>query len=67
MKEQKTSHHQGFSDLAFRITVQLTVLLPAIGFVAAIAAVMPKFRNYDVRTNEFAVQQAKIRQNQEKI
>jgi hypothetical protein len=35
--------------------------------VAAIAAVMPKFRNYDVRTNEFAVQQAKIRQNQEKI
>lgn len=36
MKEQKTSHHQGFSDLAFRITVQLTVLLPAIGFVAAI-------------------------------
>ncbi len=38
-----------------------------IGFVAAIAAVMPKFRNYDVRTNEFAVQQAKIRQNQEKI
>ncbi len=41
--------------------------LLCIGFVAAIAAVMPKFRNYDVRTNEFAVQQAKIRQNQEKI
>ena len=36
-----------------------------IGFVAAIASVMPKFRNYDVRTNEFAVEQAKIRQNRE--
>ena len=41
--------------------------LLCIGFVAAIAAVMPKFRNYDVRTNEFAVEQAKIRQNREKI
>jgi len=40
--------------------------LLCIGFVAAIAATMPKFRNYDVRTNEFAVQQAKIRQNLEK-
>ncbi|MEN9305677.1 MAG: hypothetical protein RLY76_945 [Actinomycetota bacterium] len=40
--------------------------LLCIGFVAAIAAAMPKFRNYDVRTNEFAVEQAKIRQNQEK-
>jgi hypothetical protein len=27
---------------------------------------MPKFRTYDVRTNEFAVEQAKIRQNREK-
>ena len=40
--------------------------LLCIGFVAAIAATMPKFCNYDVRTNEFAVQQAKIRQNLEK-
>ena len=40
--------------------------LLCIGFVAAIAAVMPKFRNYDVRTNEFALAQAKIRKNQEK-
>lgn len=40
--------------------------LLCIGFVAAIAAVMPKFRNYDVRTNEFALAQAKIRQNREK-
>jgi MFS family permease len=29
--------------------------LLCIGFVAAIAAMMPQFRNYDVRTNEFAV------------
>jgi MFS family permease len=41
--------------------------LLCIGFVAAISSIMPKFRNYDVRTNEFAVEQAKIRQNQEKI
>ena len=40
--------------------------LLCIGFVAAIAATMPKFRNYDVRTNEFAVRQAKIHQNLEK-
>jgi hypothetical protein len=39
--------------------------LLCIGFVAAIAAVMPKFRTYDVRTNEFALQQAKIHQNRE--
>ena len=39
--------------------------LLCIGFVAAISTVMPKFRNYDVRTNEFAVEQAKIRQNRE--
>ncbi len=41
--------------------------LLCIGFVAVIASVMPKFRTYDVRTNEFAVEQAKIRQNREKI
>jgi MFS family permease len=39
--------------------------LLCIGFVSAIAAVMPKFRSYDLRTNEFAVEQAKIRQNRE--
>ena len=39
--------------------------LLCIGFVAAISAAMPKFRKYDVRTNEFAVEQAKIRQNRE--
>ena len=39
--------------------------LLCIGFVAAITAIMPKFRNYDVRTNEFAVEQAKIRKNRE--
>jgi MFS family permease len=37
-----------------------------IGFVIAIAAVMPAFRNYDVNKNEFAVQEAKIRKNREK-
>lgn len=41
--------------------------LLCIGFVSVIATVMPKFRTYDVRTNEFAVEQAKIRQNREKI
>ena len=41
--------------------------LLCIGLVAAISSIMPKFRNYDVRTNEFAVEQAKIRQNREKI
>jgi len=41
--------------------------LLCIGFVAAISSIMPKFRSYDVRTNEFAVEQAKIRQNREKI
>ena len=39
--------------------------LLCIGFVFAIASLMPKFRAYDVRTNEFAVEQAKIRQNRE--
>ena len=39
--------------------------LLCVGFVAAISTAMPKFRKYDVRTNEFAVEQAKIRQNRE--
>ena len=39
--------------------------LLCIGFVSAISTVMPKFRKYDVRSNEFAVEQAKIRQNRE--
>ena len=41
--------------------------LLCIGFVAAIASIMPKFRNYDVRTNEFALEQAKIRKNRENL
>lgn len=40
--------------------------LMCIGFVIAIASVMPAFRNYDVNKNEFAVQVAKIRKNREK-
>lgn len=40
--------------------------LMCIGFVIAIASVMPAFRNYDVNKNEFAVQEAKIRKNHEK-
>ncbi|MBU3716214.1 MAG: MFS transporter [Candidatus Nanopelagicaceae bacterium] len=39
--------------------------LLCIGFVAAIAALMPQFRNYDVRTNEFAVKEAEIRKKRE--
>ncbi len=39
--------------------------LLCIGFVAAIAALMPQFRNYDVRTNEFAVREAEIRKKRE--
>ncbi|MBU6352794.1 MAG: MFS transporter [Actinomycetales bacterium] len=35
--------------------------------VGAVASLMPKFRNYDVRTNEFAVKQAEIRKNRENI
>jgi hypothetical protein len=31
----------------------------------AIAALMPQFRNYDVRTNEFAVKEAEIRKKRE--
>jgi MFS family permease len=33
--------------------------------VGAVASLMPKFRKYDVRTNEFAVEQAKIRKIRE--
>ena len=40
--------------------------LMCIGFVIAIASVMPAFRNYDVNKNEFAVREAKIRKNREK-
>ena len=36
-----------------------------IGFVGLIAALMPQFRKYDVRTNEFAVREAEIRKNRE--
>jgi len=36
-----------------------------IGFVIAIASLMPQFRNYDVRTNEFAVKEAEIRKKRE--
>jgi len=39
--------------------------LLCIGFVAAIASMMPQFRNYDVRTNEFAVKEAEIRKKRE--
>jgi MFS family permease len=39
--------------------------LLCIGFVATIAAVMPKFRQYDVRSNEFALHEAEIRKNRE--
>jgi MFS family permease len=39
--------------------------LLCIGFVAAIAALMPQFRNYDLRTNEFAVKEAEIRKKRE--
>lgn len=39
--------------------------LLCIGLVSAISTAMPKFRKYDVRSNEFAVEQAKIRQNRE--
>ena len=40
--------------------------LLCIGFVFAIASLMPQFRNYDVRTNEFAVKEAEIRKKREK-
>ena len=35
--------------------------------VGTVATTMPKFRTYDVRSNEFAVAQAKIRKNRENI
>lgn len=35
--------------------------------VGAVATTMPKFRSYDVRSNEFAVAQAQIRKNREEI
>jgi MFS family permease len=35
--------------------------LLCIGFVSIATAALPKFRKYDVRTNEFAVEQRKIR------
>ena len=41
--------------------------LMCIGFVAVIASLMPKFRTYDVRTNEFAVREAEIRKNRENL
>ncbi|MFZ9944927.1 MAG: MFS transporter [Candidatus Nanopelagicaceae bacterium] len=41
--------------------------LLCIGFVSLIAAVMPKFRSYDVRTNEYALKEAKVRKNMENI
>ncbi len=41
--------------------------LMCVGFVAVIASLMPKFRTYDVRTNEFAVKEAEIRKKRENI
>jgi MFS family permease len=41
--------------------------LLCIGFVSLIAAAMPKFRSYDVRTNEYALKEAKVRKNRENI
>jgi MFS family permease len=39
--------------------------LLCIGFVSLIAASMPKFRSYDVRTNKYALKEAKVRKNRE--
>jgi hypothetical protein len=39
--------------------------LLCVGFVIAIATLMPSFRNYDVKKNEYAVKEAKIRKNRE--
>jgi hypothetical protein len=36
-----------------------------IGSVILLAAAIPAFRNYDVRTNEFAVREAEIRRKRE--
>ena len=41
--------------------------LLCLGFVSLIAASMPKFRSYDVRTNEYALKEAKVRKNRENI
>lgn len=41
--------------------------LLCIGFVSLIAASMPNFRSYDVRTNEYALKEAKVRKNRENI
>jgi MFS family permease len=41
--------------------------LLCIGIGSLIAAVMPKFRSYDVRTNEYALKEAKVRKNRENI
>ena len=41
--------------------------LLCIGFVGLIAASMPKFRSYDVRSNEYALKEAKVRKNRENI
>jgi MFS family permease len=41
--------------------------LLCIGFVSLIAASMPKFRSYDVRSNEYALKEAKVRKNRENI
>ena len=41
--------------------------LLCIGFVSLIAASMPKFRSYDVRTNEYSLKEAKVRKNRENI
>ena len=38
-----------------------------LDFVSLIAASMPKFRSYDVRTNEYALKEAKVRKNRENI
>jgi hypothetical protein len=35
--------------------------LLCIGFVSMASAALPKFRTYDVRTNEFAVKQREIK------
>jgi MFS family permease len=41
--------------------------LLCIGFVSIAAASLPKFRKYDVRTNEFAVEQRKLRAENPKL
>lgn len=39
--------------------------LMCVGAVALIASLMPRFRSYDLRTNEFALREAEIRKNRE--